>query len=146
MKKFISTALIGFIFASCAPVTPEARIQANPGKFSSLTEKEKNLVRQGQITRGMSPDAVELAWGRPSGRFEGYKDRKATERWDYSGSRPVYSDSFYGPYDYGYSSYYGRGRFSERGYGVGAEVAYVPYHIASVWFVSGRVDSWERAR
>ena len=32
------------------------------------------------------------------------------------------------------------------GFGVGPEVAYVPYRVGSVWFINHRVDSWERAR
>ncbi|MEO7098640.1 MAG: hypothetical protein ABI162_04715 [Luteolibacter sp.] len=143
MKKLVTALVLGVIFASCAPSTPQARIENNPAKFASLTKKEQSLVQQGQITRGMSPAAVELAWGFPSRRFEGSKNRKATERWDYAGSRPVYSDGFYGAYGYGYGPY-GRGRYSALGYGFGPEVAYIPYRLASVWFIDGRVDAWER--
>jgi hypothetical protein len=32
------------------------------------------------------------------------------------------------------------------GFGIGPEIAYVPYRIASVWFVDNRVDAWERAK
>ncbi len=144
MKKILPALFASLVFSACAPLTPQARIDRNPQKFASLTRKEQNLVRQGQIAHGMSPAAVEIAWGLPSQRFEGYKDRKSTERWDYAGSKPVYSTSFYGGWGYGpYNPY---GRYSTLGYGIGPEVVYVPYRIASVWFINNRVDSWELNR
>ena len=144
MKNLLSALFAGCLVASCAPSTPETRIRTHPEKFATLDKKEQSLVQQGLIARGMSPDAVILAWGSPSQRLEGNKDGKATERWDYAGSRPVYSNNFYGSYGYGYGPY-GR-RYSALGYGIGPEVAYVPYRLASVWFTNNRVDAWERAR
>jgi hypothetical protein len=77
--------------------------------------------------------------------FQGSKSGKSSERWDYAGSRPVYHTNFYGSYGGYYGSY--RGRYY-RGYGmaIGPEVSYIPYRIASVWFVDGRVEEWERVR
>ncbi len=141
MKKLMPFLLVAVVFASCAPITPQARIEKYPEKFAALSERDKSLVQQGQITRGMSADGVLLAWGRPSQRYEGFKNEKAIERWDYAGSQPVYNSNFYG--SYGYGPY---GRYSGLGYGVGPEIAYVPTHLASVWFANNRVDSWERAR
>lgn len=148
MKMILCALLVGLSLVSCVPSTPQARIDKEPGKFAALSEKQRNLVQQGQISRGMPQDAVYLAWGRPAGVFQGSKDGKSTERWDYAGSRPVYTTGFYGAYGYGYGRYGGRGRYGYPGLGfaMGPEVAYVPYRIASVWFVNDRVDSWERAR
>lgn len=151
MKKAIAALATGLIVAcslvSCAPSTPQARIQQHPQKFEALGTKHRSLVQQGLITRGMNPDAVYLAWGSPARSFKGSKKGKDTERWDYAGSRPVYGTRFYGGYGlgYGYGPYgrYGNPAFA---YGIGPEVAYVPYRIASVWFISGKVDSWERAQ
>jgi len=53
----------------------------------------------------MSPDAVFLAWGRPSGVFQGSKNGQLTERWDYASTRPVQVSNFYGSYSYGYGGY-----------------------------------------
>lgn len=145
MKKLLPTVLAACFLASCVPSTPQARIDRNPQAFAALGKKHQELVKQGHIARGMSPDAVRLAWGDPAQRFEGSKNSRVTERWDYSGSRPVYTTNFYGAYGYGYSPY-GYGRYSSFGYGLTPEVAYVPYRIASVWFINNRVDSWERAR
>lgn len=146
MKKILSLLSAGLLLASCVPSTPQTRIQQNPQKFEALGENHRSLVQQGQIARGMTRDAVYLAWGAPAGTFQGSKHGKMTERWDYVGSRPVYSTTFYGAYGYGHGPYglYGRYGYSGLGYGLGPEVAYVPYRIASVWFVNSRVDSWER--
>jgi hypothetical protein len=146
MKKFIAAAASGLLMAACVPSTPQTRIQQEPAKFEALGQKQRSLVEQGQISRGMPTDAVYLAWGRPSRILQGSKDGKNTERWDYAGSRPVYFTNFYGSYGGYYGPYRGRGYYGGYGLGFGPEVAYVPYRIASVWFVNGQVDSWERVR
>ncbi|RYD19239.1 MAG: hypothetical protein EOP88_19710 [Verrucomicrobiaceae bacterium] len=142
MKKLLPALLAACFLVSCVPSTPQARIERNPQAFAALGKKDQELVKQGLITRGMSPDAVTLAWGEPAQRFEGSKKSRRTVRWDYSGSRPVYSSGFYGGYGYGWYSPYGR--YAPMGYGLAPEVTYVPYRIASVSFIDSRVDSWER--
>jgi hypothetical protein len=144
MKKFIALLSAGLLIVSCAPSTPQTRIQQSPEKFATLSSKHQELVRQGQIARGMSPDAVYLAWGSPSRTYQGSKNGKPTERWDYSGSRPVYTSNFYGSFGRYYGPYYGPYRYSAIGFG--PEVVYVPYRAATVWFTNHRVDSWERIR
>jgi hypothetical protein len=146
MKKILTAVLAACALASCVPSTPQARIDRNPQAFQSLGRKHQDLVKQGLITRGMSPEAVTLAWGDPAQRFEGSKNSRKTERWDYRGTQAVYGTNFYGGYGYGGFGPYGYGRYSSMGFGLGPEIAYVPYRIASVWFVDDRVDSWERAR
>ena len=144
MKNLLPVLLAGSFLVSCVPSTPQARIEKNPQAFAALGKKDQELVKQGLISRGMSPDAVKLAWGEPAQRFEGSRKFRRTERWDYSGSKPVYSTGFYGGYGYGWYSPYGYGRYSSLGYGLGPEVSYIPYRVASVWFVENRVESWER--
>lgn len=143
MKKLLLACSCGLLLAACAPSTPQARIEREPHKFEALTAKQKELVQQGRIDRGMPPDAVYLAWGSPSRVFQGSKNNRPTERWDYAGSRPVYTNSFYGSYGRFYGPYR---RYGYYGGGWGPEVAYIPYRIGSVWFLDNRVDSWERAR
>lgn len=147
MKKFLPLLLVGLLLGACAPSTPEARIAEHPEKFSALTKKQQTLVREGRISQGMPKDGVLLAWGSPSSRFDGYQNRKRVERWDYAGSRPVYSTGFYGGFGYDYWGF-GYGRYSPYGYryAVSPEVVYVPYTRASVTFTNERVDSWERIR
>jgi hypothetical protein len=92
----------------------------------------------------MGTDAVYLAWGRPSREYEGSDGDVATLRWDYTGTTPVYSTSYYGSYGYGRYGRYGRAPYY--GYGIGPEVTYLPYRRATVLFRGGRVSSWERSR
>jgi hypothetical protein len=141
VKQLLFSLIGGLLVSSCVPSTPQTRIQQHPEMFAALTPKDQQLVQQGQLAKGMPPPAVLLAWGPPARRFEGFQSGKTTERWDYSGAYPVYSQRFYG--GYGYGRY---GRFPAAAYGLGQEVTYVPYHKASVWFVSKRVDAWERSQ
>lgn len=146
MQKFLSALAVGLSLVSCIPSTPQTRIQQSPRLFAALSANHRTLVQQGQITRGMSPDAVYLAWGRPSGVFQGSKAGDLTERWDYVASRPVDVTNFYGSYGYGGYGPHGRYGYSAIGFGLGPEIAYLPYRTGSVWFLNHRVDSWERAR
>ena len=115
--------------------------------FAALNAKEREMVQRGVIAKGMSQDAVMLSWGYPSMRYEGFHNGHDSMRWDYTGARPVYSTQFYGGYGYGYGyGYHGRYGYPYYGAGFAPEVAFVPYHRASVWFVNRRVDSWESLR
>lgn len=144
--------LLVLALSACAPSTPQARIEKFPDKFAVLSKKEQSLVQQGQIAPGMSPDGVLLAWGFPDQRFEGSRNSKMTARWDYATTVPVHSSTFfispygrrYGPYGR-YGPYWQQG-YSDFGFAAVPEIAYIPYRVASVWFVDDRVDAWERVR
>ncbi len=146
MKKILSVLALCLFIGACASTSPQGRIEANPEKFAPLSAKHKELVQQGKIDRGMSKDAVLLAWGTPASRFEGYENQRQTERWDYTSSRPVMSSGFgFG----GYYDYWGYGRrYSPYGYNyaVAPEIIYVPYTRASVSFTGDRVSAWERLK
>jgi hypothetical protein len=148
MRKFVCLLLGGMAMVSCVPSTPQTRIERNPAAFAALSAKDQELVRQGSIAKGMRAAAVLLAWGEPSARLEGFRDGKTSERWEYTGSEPVYTNSVYGGFGYygGYRGRYGRyhGPYVPYGYGFGPTVTYVPYCRSRVWFVNGRVDAWER--
>ena len=142
-------ALSAGILASCAPSTPEARIAAQPAMFAALPAKDKELVRQGQIDKGMGTDAVYLAWGKASREYEGYEGSARTLRWDYNGSTPAYSNGYFGSFGWGYGRfgpYHGYDPYHFYGAGYSSGVTYIPYRRASVLFRNGRVTSWERTR
>lgn len=146
MKKLIIISCLGLlmgIVSSCAPSTPLTRIQERPQDFARLSEKHKNLVSRGEIAKGMSKDAVALAWGSPASQIEGLRNGKFSERWDYMGREAVTRNHFFGGYS---SGGYGPYRYSGYRAGFGPEITYIPYRKASVWFVGGRVDEWERQR
>lgn len=140
--------ILGFL-ASCAPSTPQQRIAKNPAAYQSLTTKHKEQVSQGLISRGMPPEAVILAWGPPSRRYEGASKGVSAQRWDYIGQQAVVTNTM------GFGG--GWGRFGGwRGYGPygwggvwgdpfwGPEIAYIPYRRATIVFKQQKVDSWEK--
>lgn len=141
--KILSLLLlpIVLIFSSCTPSTPQERILKNGGKFTSLPAKHQELVERGELARGMSADAVFLAWGSPSQRYQGLQGNIVTDRWDYFGSTPVVNNHF--GMHYGVGSGWGR-RYSYSGFSFGPEIQYVPYRKATVLFKNSKVDSWER--
>lgn len=148
--KLLLAAIPALLLVACAPSTPQARIEAAPWKFKQLSPAHQELVKAGRIDKGMSPDAVYLAWGNASSVYEGQDDDGATLRWDYVGSRPVVTSGFsvgYGSgWGYGYP-YRGRyGRYPYSAYGVHNDVAYIPYKKATVWFENRRVSKWERRK
>jgi hypothetical protein len=149
MKMFLPLVFCSALFIACAPSTPQARIQKYPEKFATLGKHEQALVKQGQISPGMSADAVIIAWGFPDRRFEGSSQSKTTERWDYATVVPVHSSTFVsGAYGFGCGRYspYSRRGFHGGEFSFGPEITYLPQRVASVWFIDRRVDSWERLR
>jgi len=150
MKKILLMFMVALVASSCVPITPQTRINQHPEIFAALPQKERDLVQRGELAKGMSPDAVMLAWGPPSMRFEGYHQGRASMRWDYTGATAVYSEPFYGIYGgygiHGGHGYYGHypHPYSAYAFGFAPELTYVPYRRASVWFVNNQVDGWER--
>lgn len=100
-KIFAPLALAVLLLSSCAIQSPQARIERNPEIYKALTAKQKELVSQGQIAKGMPKPGVFLAMGHPERRGRGFKDGRDYERWDFASLRPVYTTSFYGGYGYG---------------------------------------------
>ena len=139
--KLLSLTLFAAYIVSCAPSTPQARIELDPSRYGRLPAKEKALVDQGLIGIGMSADAVYLAWGRPSAVSKGEDGKARVERWVYTGTTPVWSNQFNVGYGgglrrYGYGYYGGL-------YDYGPTVTYVPYTTGVVHFRDGRVSKWE---
>src|SRR5690606_1557795 len=98
--RFLLLAL-ALCLTSCTTNPIEKRIKKHPERFAALTDKEKENVRRGVVSEGMSTDAVFLAWGRPGQVLSGSRHGRERERWAYFRSAPVSTVSF------GYGSYYG---------------------------------------
>lgn len=112
-RALIHTAMIfvfsavGLFLTSCS--TTESRISDNPQMFNSLSPRDQDLVRQGQIRTGMSQNAVWLAWGDPERKSVGEMRGRPAETWIYLNYVPAYGYGYpygYGPYaPYGYGPY-----------------------------------------
>lgn len=139
ITAFLLLAMTWF-FSACAPVTPQQRIEKNPALYQSLPAKHQALVARGEISRGMSPDAVTLAWGAPSRRYTGESNSTRTERWDYFGSEPQYTNRLAFGYGYGHG-YRRHGYYNSIAYA--PEITYIPYRRATVLFKNQLVDTWE---
>lgn len=138
----IAMALSAVVLSSCSS-TPASRIQSNPAIYAKLSPKHQELVRQGQIDRGMTKPAVYLAMGHPDRKFTGERYGKVEERWDYSIYVPVYTHGFSPYFGYGY------GRYGSRGYYGGyfhPTVHYIPQRGSSVFFRQGKVTGWNQVR
>jgi hypothetical protein len=90
------------ILVGCA--TTQSRISQHPEMYQRLSARDQALVNQGQIRRGMSMDAVWLAWGTPDQKIPDMGPR-STETWLYLRyqSPPSYgAPYYYGPFDWSY--------------------------------------------
>ena len=136
----IYLVLLTFFLCNCTS-TIESRIQENPKLYSALTGKEKKAVSNGLILRGMSQDAVYIAWGRPSGVKEGNSNGIPMEKWRYSSLMPVMSQRLHYT-DYHYYQHYEHGSPFYHSTNVG----YIPYTSAIVEFENNKVKSWEQEK
>ena len=108
-RPFISNALmLGMATAvsflvGCA--STQSRISNNPTIYQRLSATDQALVSQGQIRRGMSIDAVWLAWGTPEQKIPADGRGGAGETWVYLryATPPSYGGPYYyGPFDWSY--------------------------------------------
>jgi hypothetical protein len=113
-------AAAGLILAlGCS--TPSSRIRENPQAFAALSPHDQALVQAGQVSIGMTMEAVKLAMGDPD---------RITTRTDGGGESQVWHYVVY--YDNGiylYSGYYHRGWRGGRGWGGGWGGPNYPYYL-----------------
>lgn len=133
--------------ASCA-VTPEKRIAKNPQLYAALPADERAKVVQGRIDKGMSREAVFLAWGNPDRVQVGEENGRSLERWGYLDRYPVTTQRL--GMGWGWGGGWGRGGWcgpwDPFWMGGGPMVTYIPYEAGTVEFKSGRVASWKALR
>ena len=91
------------LLVGCA--TTGGRISRNPQMFQSLSTTDQALVSQGQIRRGMTMDAVWLAWGTPDQKIPADWRGRPGETWiylDYATPPSYGGPYYYGPFDWSY--------------------------------------------
>ena len=112
-------AVSALLLTGCETV--ENRISEHQDLYNSLSPRDQDLVRNGQIRSGMSMNAVWLAWGSPEQKTAGEMRGHATETWIYVQSRTAP----YGAYGY---PYYGYGPGFYGGFGGGVAVVHATHH------------------
>ena len=138
MKPFILSVLlaaVALIAGGCS--TPEKRIQENPALFNSLSVADQELVKQGRVGIGFTPEVVKLAVGEPDRVWQRTDAAGTSEAWSYTLWENTDGTLLYRGY---YHQYYG-------GY-------YMPFYTAypsrrekeyfRVSFKDGRVSSVEQ--
>ena len=140
--KMLPVLLIPLLAFLGACATPQARIERNPELFARLTPEEQQLVREGKVGLGFTPEMVRLALGDPDRVYSRTDANGTNESWSYTTYESADGMMLYRGY---YHRYYG--------YGYGMDPFY-PYYMSypsrrereffKVVFTGGRVSSIER--
>lgn len=69
------------VLAGCN--SPESRIKDNPQLFAQLTPEQQNLIKQGKVAVGFTPDMVRLALGEPDSVRVRTDAKGSREIWHY---------------------------------------------------------------
>ena len=137
MKTSLCLLLASLLLTGCATSTLQTRKQERYAAYSQLPPDQKAAVDSGQITVGMSMDAVYIAWGKPSQVLVAESSKGSTVTWLYQGT--YLQEYRYWTY-HGYC--YGRG-FHSSPY---LDFDYYPrsYVSAEVIFENGKVKEWRK--
>ncbi len=154
LPSLVALTLLGgtaSTIVSCSSRTAgERRSQKHPELYASLTDSEKALVSRGEISEGMSQDAVFLSWGRPDRVRTGSQRGRKTEAWAYFRSSPVASPSIQVGVGRSRSFHSRFGVHPTFGYGTGVgwnygtDVDFGRHVEREVEFVNDRVVAWEK--
>ncbi len=113
----------------------DARRKEQTAAYAALSARERDLVQQGRLERGMTTNAVYIAWGKPSAVMPRPHELGAESdlTWLYYGHEPVLVPRWtYLPDAYGYwTLQYSPAHYSK------------PYVKAEVRFKQGRVWDWK---
>lgn len=145
MRDSVSKLLKRAFFACAALLTVACqetvadRIAANPYLFNNLPLEHRNLVQQGRICSGMSQEAVQLAWGKPSRTERGQQGGRYFDRWVYIHQEPV-TQTHWGM---GYGHYHHHGHHHHYSHlSPQYETIYVPRVVGEVDFQDNAVTDW----
>ena len=74
-----------WLLTGCATSSIESRRRERADGFATLSPEFKSLVNDGQIRRGMTPDAVYIAWGKPAQILQREDQQGVVTVWLYQG-------------------------------------------------------------
>jgi hypothetical protein len=139
MRAFAFFCLAGGLAVLTGCSTVESRIKERPDVFNSLPERQRALVTSGQVTEGMTRDAVYLAWGKPDHVVQGSERNQPIEEWVYDATRSQIVPG-YRPVPVIYGE---RGRYhSGWDYVFDPVVVTQSYPYKSIRFEDGRAVAW----
>lgn len=127
MKIWIPVLLTSLLLTGCATTTTiESRKTERAAAYAALSPEFKTLVDDGQIRKGMTEDAVYIAWGKPAQILQQENQQGPATIWLYEGGWME-------------ETRYWTGRRNPR-----LEHDYQPraYVRAEIVFVNGKVESW----
>ena len=141
-RDFIRWTLIAvfpFFLLGCS--TPDSRIRKNPHLFNSLTESQKEQVREGRLSLGDTENMVFLALGRPDRKTIRASAKGKEQIWIYTGVRTevVHVNSHT---SFAYCGGRRGRRFHPHG-GISTATVYHQYDAARIVFEGGVVTSFE---
>jgi len=125
VKRLLLLLTTSLVLVGCATSTIASRKQERANGYAALTPEFQTLVSEGQIRRGMSEDAVYIAWGKPAQILHQEDQHGMTTVWIYEGGWMEETRYWY------------RNQRTPR-------TDYQPrtYVRAEIIFVNGTVDSW----
>lgn len=85
MKRIL--LLVGCLFGLFALIgcsTPQTRIRNNPALFSSLSPGDQELIKEGKVAVGFTPEMVKLAVGEPDRIYTRTDANGKNESWVYT--------------------------------------------------------------
>ena len=126
VKFGFALLLAGLFLTGCATSTIDSRKQERASAYAALSPEFKSLADGGQIRKGMTEDAVYIAWGKPAQILHQEDQQGAATIWLYEGGWME-------------ETRYWTGRRHPR-----LEHDYQPraYVRAEIVFVNGQVVSW----
>jgi len=98
VHRLLLVLLAGLLLAGCASSTVDFRRRERAASFSALTPEFQTLVLDHQIRRGMTPDAVYIAWGKPAQILHQQDNNGVVTTWLYEGN--WVDEVRYWPYNY----------------------------------------------
>ncbi len=85
MKRCLLCLLACLLLTGCATSSIESRRRERTESFAALSPEFKILVNEGQIRRGMTQDAVYIAWGKPAQILHREDQQGVVTLWLYHG-------------------------------------------------------------
>jgi hypothetical protein len=125
VKRCLFFLLACLLLTGCATSSVESRRRERAAGFAALSPEFQTLVNDGQIRRGMTQDAVYIAWGKPAQILQREDQQGVVTIWLYHGG--WMEETRYWPH-------YSRVPFND----------YQPrtYVSAEITFVNGVVQAW----